>query len=40
MSTALDCIVADAGNILALIEAIQRAAASGRACAPELLSIQ
>jgi predicted dehydrogenase len=31
---------ADAGNTLALLEAIQRAAASGRTCAPELLSIQ
>lgn len=31
---------ADAGNTLALIEAIHRAAASGRACAPEPISVE
>lgn len=30
----------DAGNTLALLEAIQRAAASGRACAPDVISVQ
>lgn len=31
---------ADAGNTLALIDAIHRAAATGRACAPDLISVE